>query len=315
MSRSVLAIFRMIDTITTLVVVIIVVVAGFGIAITLVLLVSEKRGTIGVLKAAGMTPQRIALGFLAAGLLIAGAGILLGELAGWLGVEILDRTPTGLRGYATFVESETFPMLKRWDIFALAAVAAFVVVLFASWFPARRAARLDLSPFCGGSEVKPLSQADSRPTSCCPPKSSSTADGHSSWRAKGMLSSPQTLWGFFGAGIMAAVAHALLPSHWLPFLAAARAQGWSRRQLFGFTLLVAIAHALVTVSLGFIVAVLGTGVTHFFHEHAPKIAGLILIGLGVLFLAFPRLSVTATFTIPNASMPITGKRSLWADCF
>jgi ABC-type lipoprotein release transport system permease subunit len=34
-------------------------------------------------------------------------------------------------------------MLKRWDIFALAAVAAFVVVLFASWFPARRAARLD----------------------------------------------------------------------------------------------------------------------------------------------------------------------------
>jgi ABC-type lipoprotein release transport system permease subunit len=143
MSRSVLAIFRMIDTIVTLVVVIIVVVAGFGIAITLVLLVSEKRGTIGVLKAAGMTPQRIALGFLAAGLLIAGAGILLGELAGWLGVEILDRTPTGLRGYATFVESETFPMLKRWDIFALAAVAAFVVVLFASWFPARRAARLD----------------------------------------------------------------------------------------------------------------------------------------------------------------------------
>lgn len=143
MSRSVLAIFRMIDTIATLVVVIIVVVAGFGIAITLVLLVSEKRGTIGVLKAAGMTPKRIALGFLAAGLLIAGAGILLGELAGWLGVEILDRTPTGLRGYATFVESETFPMLKRWDIFALAAVAAFVVVLFASWFPARRAARLD----------------------------------------------------------------------------------------------------------------------------------------------------------------------------
>lgn len=104
-----------------------------------------------------------------------------------------------------------------------------------------------------------------------------------------MPSSPQTLLSFFGAGIMAAVAHALLPSHWLPFLAVARAQGWSRRQLFGFTLLVAIAHALVTVSLGFIMAVLGTGVTHFFHEHAPKIAGLILIGLGVLFLAFPRL--------------------------
>jgi putative Mn2+ efflux pump MntP len=104
-----------------------------------------------------------------------------------------------------------------------------------------------------------------------------------------MPSSPQTLLGFFGAGILAAVAHALLPSHWLPFLAAARAHGWSRQRLLGFTLLVASTHALVTVSLGFIVAVLGTGVTHFFHEHAPKIAGLILVALGGSFLAFPRL--------------------------
>ena len=143
LGRGLLAIFRMIDLIATLVVAVIVVVAGFGIAITLVLLVSEKKGAIGVLKAAGMLPHRIALSFLAAGLLIAIAGVGLGEAVGAIGVEVLDRTPTGLRGFATFVESETFPMLRRWDIYALAAVTALAVIVVASWFPARRAAALD----------------------------------------------------------------------------------------------------------------------------------------------------------------------------
>ncbi len=141
--RSLAAIFRMIDMITTLVVLVIVVVAGFGIAITLLLLVSEKRGFIGVMKAAGMTAPRIARTFLLAGLLIAAFGITLGEMGGWVGVEVLDRTPTGLRGFATFVESETFPMLKRWDIYAVGGLAALLVVLIASWFPARRAASFD----------------------------------------------------------------------------------------------------------------------------------------------------------------------------
>lgn len=141
--RSIAAIFRMIDMITTLVVLTIVVVAGFGITITLLLLVSEKRGFIGVMKAAGMTPGRIARSFLLAGLIIATVGIGLGEVVGWIGIEVLDRTPTGLRGFATFVESETFPMLRRWDLYALAAIAAFIVVVIASWFPARRAASFD----------------------------------------------------------------------------------------------------------------------------------------------------------------------------
>lgn len=143
MSRSIMAIFVMIDVITTLVVGIIVLVSGFGIAITLLLLVSEKKGAIGIWKAAGMTSRRIAASFLTAGLLIAVVGITLGEMAGWLGIEILDRTPTGLSGWATFVEGETFPMLKRWDIYALGGGAALLVIVIASWFPAKRAASFD----------------------------------------------------------------------------------------------------------------------------------------------------------------------------
>lgn len=89
--------------------------------------------------------------------------------------------------------------------------------------------------------------------------------------------------------MVAAVFHALLPNHWLPFLAAARFHHWTRQRLLTFTLLVAVAHAVVTVSLGLLMALLGQGVTHFLHDYAPKAAGIALIVLGSLFLAFPYL--------------------------
>ncbi|GBC98245.1 hypothetical protein HRbin17_00745 [bacterium HR17] len=98
-----------------------------------------------------------------------------------------------------------------------------------------------------------------------------------------------TFGGFVAAGIAAAVVHALLPNHWLPFLAAARVHGWNRRQLLGFTALVAVAHAFVTLLLGIVMSLVGHGIVHFFHEHAPKVAGTVLMALGVLFLAFPQL--------------------------
>ncbi len=95
--------------------------------------------------------------------------------------------------------------------------------------------------------------------------------------------------GFLSAGMVAAVFHALLPNHWFPFLAAARFHHWTRRQLLTFTLLVAIAHAAVTVGLGLLMALLGQGVAHFLHDHAPKAAGIVLVVLGALFVIFPHL--------------------------
>ncbi|MFN3422081.1 MAG: hypothetical protein ACK40X_10205 [Armatimonadota bacterium] len=96
------------------------------------------------------------------------------------------------------------------------------------------------------------------------------------------------LW-FLGAGIGTAVVHALLPNHWLPFVAAARFHRWSSSQVLYFTLLVALAHAIVTIGLGVVVGLLGEGVAHFFHDYSAKIAGIVLLTLGAIFLSAPRL--------------------------
>lgn len=96
-------------------------------------------------------------------------------------------------------------------------------------------------------------------------------------------------WGFLLAGVVTATLHALLPNHWLPFLAAARFYRWTKGQLFRFALLVAFAHASVTVGLGVLMALLGKGIVHTFHEHATKIAGVTLLGLAAIFLFAPHL--------------------------
>lgn len=102
------------------------------------------------------------------------------------------------------------------------------------------------------------------------------------------MSETNFLW-FLGAGIVTAIVHALLPNHWLPFLASARFHKWTSSQLFRFTLLVAVAHAAMTILLGVLVSLLGEGVNHFFHEHAAKIAGLVLLALGLIFLLSPKI--------------------------
>lgn len=102
------------------------------------------------------------------------------------------------------------------------------------------------------------------------------------------MSETNFLW-FLGAGIVTAVAHAMLPNHWLPFVAAARFHHWSSSQVFYFTLMVALAHAMVTIGLGIVVGLLGEGVAHFFHDYATKIAGIVLLTLGAIFLFAPRL--------------------------
>ncbi|MCS7186603.1 MAG: hypothetical protein N3B10_10790 [Armatimonadetes bacterium] len=102
------------------------------------------------------------------------------------------------------------------------------------------------------------------------------------------MSETNFLW-FLVAGVATAVVHALLPNHWLPFIAAARFHRWSSSQLFQFTLLVAIAHAAMTIGLGIAVGLLGEGVAHFFHENSARIVGFVLLVLAATFFFAPQL--------------------------
>ena len=57
--------------------------------------------------------------------------------------------------------------------------------------------------------------------------------------------------------VLLAFVHALIPNHWLPLVAVARAEKWTRREVTTITLLAALAHVLGTVALGLVLGLIG----------------------------------------------------------
>lgn len=122
----------------------IVVVSTFSVVSTLVVLVRERTRELGVLGAIGARPQMLRAVFLRCGLLLGGAGTVIGLAVGiglcWLltVLEVLDFDD----GMAEIYFIDRVPFIVRWtDLLAVVAFSLSVSVL-ASRVPARRAARL-----------------------------------------------------------------------------------------------------------------------------------------------------------------------------
>jgi ABC-type nickel/cobalt efflux system permease component RcnA len=84
-------------------------------------------------------------------------------------------------------------------------------------------------------------------------------------------------------GFTVAFFHAAIPTHWLPFVLVSRARRWSR----GKTLLVAafsgLGHVTLTGLLGLVIAWFGFKLDHYAADVFPKVAGGILLAIGVFY--------------------------------
>lgn len=89
----------------------------------------------------------------------------------------------------------------------------------------------------------------------------------------------------------AAFLHAVLPTHWLPFVLVGRGQGWSHGRTLWAAALSGTAHVLVTIVAGVLVVVAGVELDKRFEGLLPAISSLILIAIGVYFLATQRKAV------------------------
>lgn len=83
--------------------------------------------------------------------------------------------------------------------------------------------------------------------------------------------------------ILLSLIHVLLPSHWLPLVALARSEKWSRIQTFRFTLLLGLAHILSTVSLGIVLGLIGKRLANELEFFGHLLAPLLLIILGLVY--------------------------------
>jgi lipoprotein-releasing system permease protein len=119
----------------------IIIVAAFNIISMLTMVVADKTREIGILKSMGMTDGMVLRIFMLQGLTIGAVGTLLGGLAGWLLVALLDRYQfIELPGDVYFIDR--LPVaLDPWDVL-LILVLSLIVAFGATIYPARQAARL-----------------------------------------------------------------------------------------------------------------------------------------------------------------------------
>lgn len=81
-----------------------------------------------------------------------------------------------------------------------------------------------------------------------------------------------------------AALHALIPSHWLAFALIGQAQRWRTRRTLIVTALAGTGHALLTVMLGMVLAVVGKGLLRAIPAAVEHLAtALLLIVLGLYF--------------------------------
>ncbi|MDQ3546027.1 MAG: hypothetical protein M3429_05860 [Verrucomicrobiota bacterium] len=85
-------------------------------------------------------------------------------------------------------------------------------------------------------------------------------------------------------GFTIAFFHAAIPTHWLPFVLAARVQRWNRSKTLLITALAATGHASFTAMLGLVVAWLGIALSDRIGALFPWIAGGALIAFGLFYI-------------------------------
>jgi lipoprotein-releasing system permease protein len=130
-----------------LVIGLIVAVSTFNIVATLVMTVQEKKRDIGVLTVLGAEARFFSRVFLSLGAFLGGAGVVAGVLFGILicWVTTRFRLLSFPPGVAEIYFVSYIPFLVRVrDIAAIVGFAA-IVILLASWWPARRASRIDIA--------------------------------------------------------------------------------------------------------------------------------------------------------------------------
>jgi nickel/cobalt exporter len=85
------------------------------------------------------------------------------------------------------------------------------------------------------------------------------------------------------ATILLGLVHALIPNHWLPLVAVAKAEKWERAELLSVAFIIALAHVAGTVALGIILGVIGTRLADQYSQFVSLIAPVLLIVFGLIY--------------------------------
>jgi putative Mn2+ efflux pump MntP len=83
--------------------------------------------------------------------------------------------------------------------------------------------------------------------------------------------------------VLLAMVHALIPNHWLPLVAVARAEGWKQKEVVSITFIAALAHVIGTVVLGLILGFIGKQLQEDYGNTIYIVSSLLLIVFGLIY--------------------------------
>src|ERR1700737_3593359 len=84
-------------------------------------------------------------------------------------------------------------------------------------------------------------------------------------------------------GFVVAFFHSAIPTHWLPFVLAARVQRWTHAKTLLITALAGTGHVLMTATLGFLATFFGMVLSETIGSWFPRIAGGLLLLFGLYY--------------------------------
>lgn len=103
-----------------------------------------------------------------------------------------------------------------------------------------------------------------------------------------------------GGGFITAFLHAVLPTHWLPFVLVGRAQGWGMMRTLGVVIAAGLAHIASTALAGGLIVVAGLALERWIQGLLPYVSAAFLLMFGLFYLA------RATLSRPAAAGPAGG---------
>lgn len=125
--------------------------------------------------------------------------------------------------------------------------------------------------------------------------------------------SQASLLSLLGAGFVVALLHAALPTHWLPFVAVGRAQGWKTPTVLGVTAVAALAHIASTAVVGAALTLAGS-IAPWITRMMPLLSAVVLFGFGLWYL-IRGLRRSATLTgaglAPAERAPVSDAAAAW----
>ncbi|MDH7603680.1 MAG: hypothetical protein QHH13_02150 [Melioribacter sp.] len=87
----------------------------------------------------------------------------------------------------------------------------------------------------------------------------------------------------FIGSLLLSIAHALIPSHWLPLIAIGKSEKWSEKELLVTTTITSISHISSTIIIGIIIGFAGYKLSESYFHITKIIAPVILIALSFIY--------------------------------